>query len=216
MIYNVQHNCLTEDLQFFINIRKGICSSSTGGDMSREVAVINGNLYIYIDDSFLYQVDLNGKVDPSATYIVESYHPPYTNANTDKDTMTDYLGIQDNTAIDRIQSVLQPIIHSIGISDVIYTDPTVSEDPQFVKATIENKVSDGHMWYFCKADGCNPFIPLFKGFPKLTKSDKVGITLYRMAEPNVILVEMNIYKHKFKINCKLFYKILDVNRPLML
>ena len=57
-------------------------------------------------------------------------------------------------------------------------------------------------------------IPVFTGFPNLSKTDKIGIVVYSFGD-GVLLCQYNIYKKKINKNITQFFRILDLNREVM-
>jgi hypothetical protein len=95
----------------------------------------------------------------------------------------------------------------------IFENDNLREDQKFEEC-INVNATDGATFYFMNANNnTTPFIPVFSGLPILNKNDKLKIELYDCNNHNV-LVRMIIFKKKLNIPYDLYYKILDVNRPI--
>jgi hypothetical protein len=169
--------------------------------MYLEVCVYNAHLYIIADRTVLYHIDLSGKLDPN---ILFGYH----------NSMDNFSEVSiDEYTVNRVLNKYRELKGYELNNNKIYENNSLREDPIFEKY-ISVKATDGASFYFMNAtNNTTPFIPIFSGLPLLSKGDSVKIELYDCGMYNV-LVRMIIYKKKLNNSYDLYYKILDVNRPI--
>lgn len=166
-----------------------------------EVCVIDAHLYMLVDHAVLYHIDLSNKIDPS---LIVSYH----NLSDDFSAI-----IEDNNIITTVTNKYLEIRSIELYNNKIYENNDIRSDPEFNKL-INMKASDGASFYYINTNNnITPFIPIFSGLPIVNKPDSVALELYDIGQ-HKILVHMIIYKAKLKKSYDLYYKILDVNRPM--
>jgi hypothetical protein len=120
--------------------------------------------------------------------------------------------ILDDSTVNRVLDKYRELKSVELNNNKIYERIGIREDPRFEEC-ISVKATDGASFYFMNANNTNPFIPIFSGLPILNKGDTIDLELYDIGNYNV-LVRMIIYKKKLKNVYDLYYKILDVNRPI--
>lgn len=165
-----------------------------------EVALSNSILLVLIDNTVLYSADLSGKIDPNIHY---GFHNSIDNFS---DHIVDY------NEITRLFYKYHEIKNDQLYNNKIYEDYNLREDPKF-EEYINNKADNGASFYFINASNSIPFIPIFSGLPILSKPDKAGIELYDLGN-HIILTNMKIFKKKLNLHYDLYYKVLDINRPM--
>ena len=166
-----------------------------------EVCVYDAHLYIIADRTVLYCIDLTGKLDQN---ILIGYH----------NLMDDFTAIiPDEYTFNKVLNKYRELKAIELNNNKIYENDNLRDDQKFESCT-GAKASDGASFYFMNANNnTTPFIPVFSGLPLLNKNDKVRIELYDCGAYNN-LVRMIIYKKKLNIPYDMYYKILDVNRPI--
>lgn len=184
-------------MEYITGVIKSIVRS---GNM--EVAVYNSSLIILLDNTVLYHTNLNGKLDPQITCGFSNYTGDlnFTNSN-------DIL-IKLIRKLEEIQSIcIDP--------NMIYNDPTATNDPAFYEAATQ-KATDGASFYFINNSHLNNniFIPLFSGLLTLNKGDTVGLSVFKAPEQYQYITNMTIFKKKINNYVNAYYRVLDVNRPL--
>ena len=163
-----------------------------------EVAVYNSNLIILLDNTVLYTINLSGKIDPAITcgYI--------------NDGSFNF----DNNILIKLIRKTEEIVGICRPETEVYNDPTAREDPVFEQA-VSSKATDGATFYFINSHlNNNIFIPLFSGLLTLNKGDTVGISVFKAPEQYQYIAKMTIFKKKINNSVNLYYRVLDVNRPL--
>ena len=188
-------NTIQQDLmEYLVTIIKSMLRST----YYFEAAIFNGSLIVISDHTIMYMIDLHESIDPNITY---AFYGTINNIET-----------VNNQAI--YQNVIQKYqeIMILKQSNVIYENENLRDDEKF-EALLGRKADAGAGFYFMHAENCTPFIPVFAGFPVLSAQDTAGIELHDIGN-HVILVHMKIYKKKLKAYYDMFYKIIDVNRPL--
>lgn len=188
-------NSINQDLLTYI---EDLLHGITRG-LPTKVLLYMGNLITIADDTFLYHVDISDKAAPDIMFgykIISGDRVPLETYEV-RELVNKYTWIRSICTVD----------------NHIFENDALRDDPVYEKM-IERKVSDGAELYFMNAKGCTPFIPVFGGLPILNNKDTVGINLYKIDDQHHILVDMNVYKKKFKLSYNLYYQILDVNRPI--
>ena len=164
-----------------------------------EVAVYCSNLIILLDDTVLYTVNLNGKIDPKVT-------AGFINSNP--------VEFSENVLIKLIRKLEE--MQSVCIEpNMVYNDPLATDDAKFYNgATL--RATDGASFYFINNSHLNNniFIPLFSGLLTLNKGDTAGLSVFKAHEQYQYIVNMDLFKKKIHNHVNLYYRVLDVNRPL--
>ena len=155
-------------------------------------------LYILVENSVLYVMDLTTLVDPAFTYA-------FNNVSIDTGivapiNMNPYYKYAD------LQSIIS---HT---SNMVYHDPDLQDDPKFM-ALATAKASDGAGFYFINTSIATIFTTVFPGLPSLQKTDAVGLKVYDIGEGK-LLINYTVFKKKLKVTYEIFYKIINVNCPL--
>lgn len=109
---------------------------------------------------------------------------------------------------------MQNVISSLNIDKqfgLLAHDENVRECEEF-ENLLGLKADKGRKFFKLNAIELNKTykIPMFSGFPNINKQDTVGIDIYSTSQPNIVLIDMNIYKKKFNRNIHMKYKILDI------
>jgi hypothetical protein len=166
-----------------------------------EVCIYNAHLYTIADRTVFYYIDLSSKLDPN---IIFAYH----------NLMDDFNAIvEDQYVLHRVLDKYRELKGIELYNNKIFENDNLREDQKF-EDCINVNATDGASFYFMNANNnTSPFIPVFSGLPILNKNDKLKIELYDCNNHNV-LVRMIIFKKKLNIPYDLYYKILDVNRPI--
>ena len=188
-----------QDLTDVINYIQSVIKSMTRS-MYLEVCVYNAHLYVIADRTVMYYIDLSGKIDQNLLF---GYHNLPDNFSAI---------ILDDSTVNRVLDKYRELKSVELNNNKIYERIGIREDPRFEEC-ISVKATDGASFYFMNANNTNPFIPIFSGLPILNKGDTIDLELYDIGNYNV-LVRMIIYKKKLKNVYDLYYKILDVNRPI--
>ena len=193
-------NIEDRDLTDIINYTQSVIKYMTRS-VYMEVCVYNAHLYVIADNAIMYCIDLSGKLDPS---ILIGYH----------NTMDVFSNIiVDNSVIDKVLSKYKEFKDIELNNNKIYEREGLRDDSEFEKRILA-KAPDGASFYFVHTNnGTVPFLPIFNGLPILNKGDNVNLELYEIGKYN-ILVRMIIYKKKLNNLYDLYYKLLDVNRPI--
>lgn len=169
------------------------------GPFEIKVLVYGSNLFVVADDAFLYQADVSDKLTPD---IMFGYK---TRTDYGKKPLEDY-------EVDFIINKYRSIVSQCKPDNHIFENDALRDDPVYEEMT-HLKVSDGARFYFMNAKGCTPFMPVFSGLPILNNKDTAGVDLYDVGDHHII-VYMKVYKKKFNMTYNLYYRILDVNRPM--
>ena len=188
-----------QDLTDVINYLQSVIKSMTRS-MYLEVCVYNAHLHVIADRTVMYCIDLSGKIDQNLLF---GYHNLPDNFSAI---------ILDDYTVNRVLDKYRELKSVELNNNKIYERIGIREDPRFEEC-ISVKATDGASFYFMNANNTNPFIPIFSGLPILNKGDTIDLELYDIGNYNV-LVRMIIYKKKLKNVYDLYYKILDVNRPI--
>ena len=85
----------------------------------------------------------------------------------------------------------------------------LKDDPKFVDI-LDRNADDGADFYTVDAMGIKIFIPVMKGFPNISKPDKIGLTLYDIGN-NMTMVKYDILKKKLNINYSIYFNILNLS-----
>lgn len=94
-------------------------------------------------------------------------------------------------------------------SPIIYHNDNLKDDPKFVDI-LDRNADDGADFYTVDAMGIKIFIPVMKGFPNISKPDKIGLTLYDIGN-NMTMVKYDILKKKLNINYSIYFNILNLS-----
>lgn len=187
---------LTDVIEYIQSIMKSMTRSTY-----LEVCVCDAHLYVIADRTVMYCIDLSGKLDQNILY---GYHNLMDNFSAI---------IPDEYTINKVLAKYRELKGIELNNNKIFENDNLREDQRFEEC-IEAKATDGANFYFMNAiNNTTPFIPVFSGLPILNKNDKVKIELYDCGKYNV-LVRMIVFKKKLNIPYDLYYKILDVNRPI--
>lgn len=163
-----------------------------------EGVLYQSNLYILVENSVLYIMDLSTLVDPGFTYTFN---------NISIDTSTDApSNLNPYYKYAEIQSIIS---HT---SNMVYHDPDLQDDPKFM-ALVTAKASDGAGFYFINTSINTIFTTVFPGLPSIQKTDSVGIKVYNIGDGK-LLINYTVFKKKLKVTYEIFYKIINVNCPL--
>ena len=193
-------NTMNQDLTDVISYIQTVMKSMTRSTYL-EVCVYSAHLYIIADRTIFYTIDLTGKLDQN---IIFGYH----------NLMDSFSAVvQDEYMITKVLNKYKELRAIELYNNKIYEDDNLRGDQVF-EDCINAKATEGATFYFMKANNnTTPFIPVFSGLPILNKNDNIKIDLYDCGAYNV-LVHMNIFKKKLANPYDLYYKILDVNRPI--
>ena len=187
---------LTDVIEYIQTVMKSMTRSTY-----LEVCVYNAHLYIIADRTIFYTIDLSGKIDPNVLF---GYHNQMDSFSTI---------IQDENMISKVLDKYKELRAIELYNNKIYEDDSLRQDEVFEEC-VGAKATDGASFYFMKANNnTTPFIPVFSGLPILNKNDNIKIELFECGQYNV-LVHMTISKKKLGNPYDLYYKILDVNRPI--
>ena len=193
---NTTNQNLTDVIEYIQSVMKSLTRSTY-----LEVCVYSAHLYIIADRTIFYHIDLSGKLDPN---ILFGYHNLMDNFSAI---------IEDEFIIGRVLDKYKELRAIELYNNRIYENDSLRDDNIF-EDCINAKATEGANFYFMNANnGTNPFIPVFSGLPIISKGDKVGIELFDCGGYN-LLVRMNVFKKKLNNSYDLYYKILDVNRPI--
>lgn len=164
-----------------------------------ECLLYNGSLYVIADDTIFFYTNLSNKYDPSILY-------GYTLLGSEKSSLS-------RDEINFLINKYNELTSYENIQNHIYEDPNLRSNEEFNNLTTGLKAGDGAKFYFMNARDCTPFIPVASGLPILNQKDTLSIDLYNMGNHH-ILVKMKVYKKKYNLYYDMYYKILDVNRPI--
>ena len=162
-------------------------------------AIYSSTLIFIIDNTAAVVLDLTGKVDQ----------------NTIVGFVGNSSGIwQDDSVVDDVVTTWHRTTLGAGSQTCIYEEEYLEENPNFMGLAL-SKASDGVGFYFMRTVLTkNLMIPVFSGFPLISKGDKVSIKLYMGQIKNRYMVEFKIFKKKIKSEYLMYYNILDINRDL--
>lgn len=214
-----------ELMEYISGIIKSVCRFSS---LKIEGAILNSSLVFIIDDSLMYQIDLAGKIDQTTgiaftsapvisqneygIIIEETKLVPTTNMEIYMKTYNHWYNWYNNT-----DNYIK-----------VFDDPAILDDPEFInKSSI--KASDGCEFYNAKTVNETISIPIFSGLPLLSKGDKIALKIFTenlnsMGDeklrifyakyPKEYIIHYNIFKKKINTFCNVYFKILNLNRPL--
>ena len=163
-----------------------------------EGVLYQSKLYVLVENSVLYIMDLSTLVDPAFTYAFN---------NVSIDTGID-APINMNPYY-KYAEICSTISHT---SNMVYHDPDLQDDQNFM-ALATAKASDGAGFYFINTSIATIFTTVFPGLPSLQKTDSVGIKVYDIGDGK-LLINYTVFKKKLKVTYEIFYKIINVNCPL--
>lgn len=187
---------ITADLiEYLTNIIKNLTRA-----IYMEVALSNSILIVIADNTVLYSMDLSGKIDPNINYGYRNNYDNYSSHVVDYNLIPKLFYKYHEFQTDQLYN------------NKIYEDENLREDPTYEKY-LGNKATDGASFYFMNASNCTPFIPVFSGLPIISKQDRIGVNLFDLSN-NIILVNYKIFKKKLNLHYNLYFKILDINRPI--
>lgn len=191
---------MNQDLTDVIEYIQGVMKSMTRSTYL-EVCIYNAHLFIIADRTIFYSIDLSGKLDPNLLF---GYH----------NSMDDFAAvIQDDYTINKVINKYQELKAIELYNNKIFENDNLRDDQAF-EDCINTKATEGATFYFMNAsNGTTPFIPVFSGLPILNKNDKIKVELFDCGSYKV-LVKMIVFKKKLNTPYNLYYKILDVNRPI--
>lgn len=172
-------------------------AAKTGADRYEGV-LYQSYLYILVEGSVLYKMDLTGLVDPSITFPFD--HLTISDGILIRNNMTPYYKYAEINSI---------ISHT---SNMVYHDPDLQDDPKFM-ALATAKASEGAGFYFINTSISTICTTVFPGLPSLQKSDSVGIKVYNLLDGK-LLINYTVFKKKLKVAYEIYYKIINVNCPL--
>lgn len=172
-------------------------AAKTGADRYEGV-LYQSYLYIFVEGSVLYKMNLTGLVDPSITF-------PFNNA-----TISNGIVAPNNMAPYYKYAEINSIISHTN--NMVYHDPDLQDDPKFM-ALATAKASDGAGFYFINTSIATICTTVFPGLPSLQKSDSVGIKVYNLTDGK-LLINYTVFKKKLKVAYEIYYKIINVNCPL--
>lgn len=164
-----------------------------------EVALFNGNLYIFADNSVYYKIDLSPTLGYELLYGAKKF---------ESDTYP--IEVNEFNLIVHKYQELTSIIHP---NNLLYENINVMEDPNFSELN-NMKASSGAGFYYINIIDKIICIPVFPGLPLLNKSDQAYLAIYRGTIPTEYLVHYKINKKKLKTVYDIVFKVLDINRPI--
>ena len=174
--------------------------TSISKGVSLEAFLGNGILYIFADRCIFYTVDLRDKFN-----IYDNYG--YYKEGTNKSPLH----------IERVKLLLNNfslITSTINSNNLLFEQSAIRNDPDF-ESIVTSKSSDGLKFYFVPTiNNLNIPISLCYGLPYISKGDDVDLRLYNSTMDNQYIVNMTIYKKKYKLSYNLYYKVLNFNRPI--
>ena len=193
-------NTIGQNITDVIEYIQGVMKSMTRSTYL-EVCVYNAHLYVIADRTVFYTIDLSSKLDPN---LIFAYHNLMDNFSAI---------VEDQYTLNRVLEKYRELKAIELYNNKIFEDDNLREDQKFEEC-VNAKATEGASFFFMNANNnTTPFIPVFSGLPILNKNDKLKIELYECGAYNV-LVRMIVFKKKLNIPYDLYYKILDVNRPI--
>jgi len=153
---------------------------------------------IYIDtkktleiQSIPKELDENGKVK---TYLYTASH---------------YIPMEDIFLKNTIDTNLNMYInHNYKV--ILYKD--AFSDTEEFDPFRNLKADDGaKMYKYITDNSYFVMFPMFTGFPKLSKSDSMNLTVYKQ-DDKYNLVKFDIYKKKIKRNIEVLFRVMDLDR----
>lgn len=166
-----------------------------------QVMITNDNLIVcVVDNTILYIIELKNIVEPypSIAFMygdiidleVDEYIPNIHLLHSLSSLFTTYI----------TQKSQNPIVASNG---------ELRGNEQF-EQLLAMKAAEG-MKYFnlIGKNNTNYKIPIFSGFPNLSKQDLIGINVYDQLDGHLI-IEMNIFKKKINRNIDMYFRTLKI------
>lgn len=213
-----------ELMEYISGIIKSVCRFSS---LKIEGAMVNSSLVFVIDDSLMYQIDLTGKVNNTSIAFIAS---PVISQN-EYGIIVEDVKLVPTTNMDVYMRTFyrwySRFYEYIDSFTKVFEDPTILDDSDFSSKSII-KASDGCDFYNAKTLDGVISIPVFSGLPLLTKGDKLALEiLTEKLDTNILnlfatnynypkeyIVHYSIFKKKINTVCNIYFKILNLNRPL--
>jgi hypothetical protein len=187
----------TENITVFL--KPYIAEATKTGASRYEGILYQSYLYILVENTVLYKMDLSAVVDPNISYYFNN-----ETINNGSNPVGSNMGPYYKYA--EINSIIS---HT---SNMVYHDPDLQDDPKFM-AMATAKASEGAGFYFINTSIATVCTTVFPGLPSLQKSDSVELKVYNVGDGK-LLINYTIFKKKLKVTYDIFYKIINVNCPL--
>ena len=179
------------------------------GSFNRDsyVILIKNTLYALADNSILYIIEL--KID------CENIQNEYVAFRPEQlDSIPEDSLIIDQTTFNFVYNKISCILSM----DNTYARQIANVEELRGNDEFENLIamkSGEGMGYFklprLDIPGKSIMIPIFTGFPKLSKPDKIGIIVWKILEySNELLVEFKIFKKNINRYMDMYFRILDI------
>ena len=165
--------------------------------------IYNSNLMIEMMDTMVYLVALSNPISATSEPIGFTI-----TINENKELVPSPL---DKNSI-MILFNYYSYYSTIAIKNpLIADDPNVQDDPEFDKL-MQLKSAEGMKLYKLRNTELygTTFIPIFTGFPALTKSDSIAVKVYKDDIDGYSVVEYTIFKNKLKENIRMYFRILNL------
>lgn len=119
--------------------------------------------------------------------------------------------VQNPLLFKKLERYYLEYILSIPQYPLLCFDNDLRNDPNY-EQLLKLKSADGMKFYQMHGKSFSDcyFIPVFSGFPKVNKSDKIGIHVYRLLDGNHFLIQYTINKVKLKKEFQITFRILDL------
>lgn len=177
----------------------GIISKS---DLKYSNAMItnDNNLVIVVRDTVFYKIQMNELLvgEPIAFYCGNF------------ETLEENCCIHDLNLLESISRIYNLYIYQINVNNLVARDDNLKDNENF-QNYLSLKAADGMRFYKLNGNNLNStfMIPVFSGFPNVSKSDKLGINVYTLID-NHLLVEMVIFKKKINKEVKMYYRTINI------
>ena len=193
--------------EYITKIIKSVCRFSS---LPTKGAIQNSTLYFLIDNSILYEVHapaLNNDIVTGFDVGEEVYYEHSGMLNT----RTNYFESLDTWKY--IMNMYNSIVSEYSV--LSFSDPLLLQNEEYYKLITNLKAPDGNMFYNVKTiDNCIS-IPIFTGLPLVSKGDTLALNIYSSPfENSRYIVNYNIFKKKINMICKVYFKIINLNRNL--
>lgn len=181
------------------NFLRSVISLASKGSDTFEGALINGILYIIVNNGLVYEIDVS-------SYIARDNTVSFT-----KDTLKEFPDhIEGNMTL--FQTVLNRC-YNITLLDrtskLIYDDPNLRSHQEF-EDIINAKTDEGSFRYYIDSSlDHRTFLIIQKNMFNLTKQDTISMKVYDLGA-NHLLANFEIYKKKLKLNIKLHFMFMDM------
>ena len=159
-----------------------------------------GILYILVSDGILYTVD------------VANYFPTDIIIDFDKKEKEQVICFPNKTTIwCRVISVVNYITRLESQSILVYHDPELRNNEEF-ESIIAAKTTDGSGKLNIIIDNHSTFMILYKSIFGISKQDSVSLEVYNIGIDDKLLSTFKIHKKKSKLDIKLQFIFIDMNR----